>query len=253
MMRVDGEPVYILHQRPYRETSNLVELFSLNHGRIGAVARGARRQIKKGSNPLLPFQSYVASWSGRGELMTITQLEPEAGAFTLQGERLYCALYINELLMRLLHHHDPHENLFRKYGDILRQLATADDIQSPLRLFECVLLAELGYGMVLDHDIQDNSGIEPGVTYDYIIDAGPRRLGSAAASGIVIQGKCLLALAHGSPEPDMQNELRSLMRAAIDERLDGKPLHSRQMMQRLKKNQQLSGNSAVELKGQQES
>lgn len=238
-MRVDGEPVYILHQRPYRETSNLVELFSLNHGRIGAVARGARRQSKKGSNPLLPFQSYIASWSGRGELMTITQLEPEAGIITLQGERLYCALYINELLMRLLHHHDPHENLFRKYGGILRQIEAVDDIQLPLRLFECELLTELGYGMVLDHDIQDNSDIETGVAYDYITDAGPRRLGSAAASGIVIRGECLLALAHGNPEPGMQNEIRSLMRAAIDARLDGRPLHSRQMMQRLKKNQQL--------------
>ena len=252
-MRVDGEPVYILHQRPYRETSNLVELFSLNHGRIAAVARGARRQSKKGSNPLLPFQSYIASWSGRGELMTITQLEPGAGIITLQGGRLYCALYINELLMRLLHHHDPHENLFRKYGDILRQLGTVDDIQLPLRLFECELLTELGYGMVLDHDIQDNSDIETGVAYDYIIDAGPRRLGSAAASGIVIQGECLLALANGNPVSGMQNQIRSLMRAAIDARLDGRPLHSRQMMQRLKKNQQLLDKSAMEPKGQQES
>ncbi|MBE9516606.1 MAG: DNA repair protein RecO [Proteobacteria bacterium] len=249
-MRVDGEPAFILHQRPYRETSTLVELFTLNHGRIGAVAKGARRQSKKGNDPLVPFQPYIVGWFGRGELVTITQLESNGCAANLQGERLYCALYMNELLMRLLHHHDPHENLFRIYGDALGQLERASDVQSPLRLFERDLLTELGYGLVLDHDIQDNSSIESDVVYDYIIDAGPRRLGAAAATGIPMQGRSLLALVQGKPEPGVQKEIRSLMRAAIDARLDGKPLHSRQMMQRLKKNQQLAGKDSAEVKGQ---
>ncbi|TDJ31914.1 MAG: DNA repair protein RecO, partial [Gammaproteobacteria bacterium] len=41
-MRVSLEPGWVLHTRPYRETSMLVEAFTRGHGRIGLVARGAR-------------------------------------------------------------------------------------------------------------------------------------------------------------------------------------------------------------------
>ena len=41
--RVDGQPAYVLHSYPFRETSLIVEVFSRDHGRVALLARGARR------------------------------------------------------------------------------------------------------------------------------------------------------------------------------------------------------------------
>lgn len=246
MMRVEGEQAYILHQRPYRETSYITELFSHSHGRISVVSKGARRQSKKGSNSPMPFQLYIAGWTGRTELMTLTQLEPEGRATELKGECLYCGLYINELLMRLLHQHDAHDTLFTRYSQCLQQLETGDAVQTALRLFERDLLSELGYGLVLDHDIQDQSVIEPDVNYDYIIDAGPRRLGVAPASGVIVKGSSLVALSAGRLDAESHSEIKHLMRSIIDAQLDGKPLHSRTMMLKMRKNTVQSGQHRTE-------
>ena len=45
--RVDQQPGFVLHSYPYRETSLIVEVFSRDHGRIGLVAKGARRPMSQ--------------------------------------------------------------------------------------------------------------------------------------------------------------------------------------------------------------
>ena len=39
-MRIAAEPAFVLHARPWRETSLLVEVLSASHGRLGLLARG---------------------------------------------------------------------------------------------------------------------------------------------------------------------------------------------------------------------
>jgi DNA repair protein RecO (recombination protein O) len=63
------------------------------------------------------------SFSGRGELKTLTAREAAGTAVSLRGDRLYSGLYVNELLVRLLHRYDPHPQLFVAYGDTLQSLA----------------------------------------------------------------------------------------------------------------------------------
>lgn len=252
-MRVEGEPAFILHQRPYRETSSIIELFSRNHGRISVVAKGVRRHTKKAANAPMPFQLYVSGWSGRSDLVTLTQLEPEGKSARLDGDRLYCGLYVNELLMRMLHQHDPHEFLFSRYIQILELLETEESVQPSLRLFERDLLSELGYGLVLDHDIQNSEALDPEAMYEYVVDAGPRRQGVAPTSGVVVKGSSLIALSTGRLEQADQAEVRSLMRAVIDSHLNGKPLHSRKMMQLMKKNTLDTDQSTVKTREQQQS
>jgi DNA repair protein RecO (recombination protein O) len=46
MLRVSLEPAYVLHGRPYRESSLLLEAFTRDHGRVGLVARGARSKSR---------------------------------------------------------------------------------------------------------------------------------------------------------------------------------------------------------------
>ena len=101
-MRVELEPAYILHTRSYRETSQIIEVFTPGFGRAGLVAKGARRPKSAFRGILNPFQPLRVSWSGRGELATLTQAEAVSVADVMPGSSVMAGFYVNELLLKLL-------------------------------------------------------------------------------------------------------------------------------------------------------
>src|SRR3990172_6079289 len=111
-MRIHQQPAFILHHRDYSETSLLLEVLTVRHGRLGLIAKGARRANSRMRGILKPFQRLLIVWSGKGELAVLTSAEVENTAITPEGQALYCGFYMNEILLRLLHRHDPHEGLF---------------------------------------------------------------------------------------------------------------------------------------------
>ncbi|HET6593673.1 MAG TPA: DNA repair protein RecO, partial [Xanthomonadales bacterium] len=121
-MRVQLEPSFILHSRPYRESSVLLEALSREHGRIGLVARGARGARSRWKNILQPFRPLLLSWTQRGDLGSLTGADQVAAPPALSGEPLFCALYANELLVRFLQRSDPHAGLFDEYRQLLAAL-----------------------------------------------------------------------------------------------------------------------------------
>ena len=125
--RVDMEAVFLLHTRLYRESSQILEVFSQQHGRVGLVANGARRPKSKWRGVLRPFQPLRVSWSGRGSLCTLRSAEPSSGPFNISGLSLMSAYYLNELLMMLMHRRDAHPDLFAHYGAALDALVKEDD------------------------------------------------------------------------------------------------------------------------------
>ena len=106
-VRVDQQPAYVLHRRAYRETSLLLDLLTRDHGRVAVVARAARSGTRAWGAFCQPFQSLLVSWTGRSELKSLTAAERAGDATAILGERLYSALYVNELLVRLLHFPSP--------------------------------------------------------------------------------------------------------------------------------------------------
>src|SRR5687767_3179362 len=115
---------YILHTRPFRETSALLECFSYQHGLVTVVARGVKRPRSQWYALAKPFLLLHLAWIGKGELKTLTQLEIQEGISPLlSGNKIKLGLYLNELLIRLLQRFDPHPGLFTIYDEILRQLA----------------------------------------------------------------------------------------------------------------------------------
>lgn len=236
-MRIQQQPAFVLHARHYSETSLIVEVFTREHGRLGLLAKGARRRSSPWRGLLEPFQPLLLSWSGRGELPIVIHAEPD-GAIKLDPATLYCGFYINELIMRLLHRHDPHEALFTHYHSALAALACAAVPEIVLRLFERDLLGEIGYGLVLDHDITDNSPLMPEAHYDYLLDRGPLRLPATELErppqGIRLRGASLLGLAAGRLDGDAaRHEAKALMRAALARHLGDRPLHSRRLYQHM--------------------
>ncbi len=233
-MRVQQQPAFILHQRHYSETSLLLDAFTPNYGRIGLIAKGARRPRSRLQGILRPFQPLLIGWSGRGELAVLTGAETEGPDFAIDRQALYCGFYMNELLMRLLHRHDPHEALYTCYRSSLSALRADKTNEAILRVFEKHLLREIGYGLVLDHDIGDNSAIRADALYDYIPERGPVRVANPDLNtrhkGIRLRGASLLALANETLDDlTTLREAKNLMRTILTRHLGDKPLYSRRL------------------------
>jgi DNA repair protein RecO (recombination protein O) len=229
-MRVDVQPGFVLHARPYRETSLLLEVLSRDHGRVGLVARGVRGARSRTPRALLqPAMLLHLSWSGQGELATLNAVEAVGAPATMSGDALLCSLYLNELVARLLPRNDPHPGVFAAYAETLDRLQTAS--AWPLRRFERDLLADLGYGLVLGHEADSDVPIDAKSDYAYRLDAGPVSW-RGATDGLRLRGSALLALA-ADQEPGVEDlaALRRLLRALIAHHLDGPGLRAWSMLQ----------------------
>lgn len=219
---------YLLHRRPYRETSLLIEAFTASAGRIALIAKGARGGRKGNAALLQPFQPLLLSWSLRGEVGTLTAVEPREQGVSLSGTALFSGFYLNELLMRLLARHDPHPEMFERYEVTLPLLAEAARAEWSLRLFERDLLDSLGYGLLLEQCV-DGQTIQPRSDYCYHLESGPVPA-SETAGCLRVSGATLRALASGEmPDEKSRRDAKRLMRAALGLYLGNKPLQSREL------------------------
>lgn len=228
-MRVLLQPAFILHRRPYLNTSLLLETFSREQGRLGLVARGASAPRSRLKGLLQPFTPLLLSWTGAGELATLTGAEEAGRPVPLPPNRVLAGLYVNELLVRLLPRQDAQPGLFAAYETVLAELATADGEEPPLRRFEKKLLEELGYGLTLDREAASGVPIVAEERYRYVLDRGPLAA-SQSRTGVPISGRGLLALRDGIlADPAVLKEVKRLTRAALAEQLRGRTLKTREL------------------------
>jgi DNA repair protein RecO (recombination protein O) len=227
------EPAWVLHARPWRDSSLLLEVFTRSQGRLGVVARGVRAARSRQRALLQPFSPLRITAAGRGELLTLTGIEPDGPPLPLQGLRLLGGFYANELLLRLLARSDEHAALFDHYGDTLRALGGPRDLAWCLRNFERGLLQELGYGLNLDHDIVDGTALDAGGCYEYVLEQGPRRIESLPDGGrLCFSGTTLLDIRDLRLEdPVSRRAARRLFTVALDLYLGPAPLKSRQVLE----------------------
>lgn len=229
-MRIVLQPAFVLHRRPYRDTSLLVEVLTLEHGRIGLVARGVRTSRSRIKSMLQPFMPLLLSCGGKGELFNLLAVEETGLAVPIPPGRLLSALYVNELLLRLVQRHDPHPGLFEPYRRVLESLVDAAGEEQALRIFEKHLLAEIGYGLLLETEAMTGAPILPHGNYRYILDRGPVNA-AATGTGISISGNSLLALRHEEfKDPAVLREAKRLTRAALGVHLQGRPLKTRELL-----------------------
>ena len=147
--RVEFTCGYVLHQRAYRDTSLIVELYTREHGRLSAFARAARGPRSR-FRGLQPFRPLLLSWVGRGEAPTLTGAEGDGAApLPLAPDRLLSGFYLNELLLKLTVAHDPQPELYAHYASTLERLRAGEALDALLRRFEKRLLDLLGYGSEL--------------------------------------------------------------------------------------------------------
>ncbi len=228
-VRVERQPAFVLHRRPWRESSLLLDVLTRDFGRIGLVARSARAS-KKGQGSLLqPFQSLLVSWSGRGDLKTLTAVERARTMPMVSGERLFSALYVNELLVRSLANADAHPPVFEAYAELLPGIAESPDHEPLLREFELLLLREIGYALDLGFESSGGECLEPAAFYAFDPSTGfvsqPVELDSTHA----FPGWSLLAMGQGDyADPRTRRLAKRLLREALAAAIGDRPLRSRE-------------------------
>jgi len=223
---------YVLHTRPYRDSSKLLEIFTQHSGRVGLVARGVRNHKSRQNAQLEPFIPLLFSWSGKGELRTLTAIEAAGPGMMLPGNRILSGFYMNELIMRLLQRDDPHPELFLCYESAVQYLANKDHAEEAvLREFEYSLMQELGYGLQLEVDVRSGETIQPDLQYCYFPEQGPMLYtGGAQDEHPLISGKSLLAIRDRKfQDQQVLREAKLLMRYLLALHLDNRPLKSREL------------------------
>lgn len=234
--RQQDEAAFVLHSYPYSESSLILEVFSRQHGRLAIMARGARRPRSALRGLLMGFQPLRLSWFGKGEIRTLHGAEWQGGQPYLQGRALMCGFYLNELLLNLLARDDPHEQLFDDYADALLRLANERDHAATLRRFEKQLLQALGYGLELTHEAGGGRAIRPEVCYRYVVGRGAEPETGESHSGFPVSGKTLLEMsADNYADSVTAKQGKQLMRMLLNHYLDGKPLHTRELIKELQK------------------
>jgi DNA repair protein RecO (recombination protein O) len=233
--RVWLAPGYVLHQRAYRDTSRIVEVFTAEHGRLTLFARGANGAKSALRGVLRPFQRLLLSWSGRGEACQLVGAEIDGSLTTLANERLMSGFYLNELLLKLIERCDPHPEAFAAYAACLEGLAAGESEEACLRRFEKRLLDNLGYGLDLSQTA-DGEPIAPDAYYRFAAERGAQPC-IAEAPGAVY-GKSLHDL-EGDSFVDARSlrDAKRVLRAALEMCLDGRELKSREVMRAMRRHE----------------
>ena len=229
-MRWEDEKGFLLHARPYGETSMIVDLYTRFCGRVKCIAKGYRKPKKRAANRLLlPYVEYSFSWSGRADLKTLTGAEILGPTEFLQKESLYFGLYINELIYRLFLEQDSSERFYDHYKEFINALFRGPLDEPLLRKFEIVLLNELGYGLVLDSEAESGNELEPDGHYLYVPQFGLKKVNEKNTKHF-LKGRDVLAMADDDwSNPMAVKAARRILKTAIDFYLDGKQLHSRRL------------------------
>ena len=230
--RVQLEGGFVLHQRAYLNTSQLLECLTEHHGVIGLVAQGSRRRKSGRRAVLQPFSPLHLSWTRRTDLGRLTGVEAAGPAFELAGDGLFAGFHVNELLLRLMGRGAPNEAVYSCYSRCLAGLATATAIARTVRLFELRLLRALGYGIELEHDVETGQPIRPDGRYRFQPEHGFSLCGDSAAAAETYGGHELISLRE--ERLDDARSLRAakrLLTQSLNVYLGERPLRTRPILE----------------------
>lgn len=224
---------FVLHSRPYSETSLLIDLFVENTGRVTVLAKGARRKRSSQKGTLQPFTPLIVQYSGSGSVKTLRHVEAISLALPLSGITLYSAFYLNELVHRVVvGEMDDSSELFMAYLACLQTLALQQ--QSPeyaLRRFELTLLESLGYIVDFMHCYATGDPVVDTMTYKYRAEKG--FIASLLTDSYCFTGEQLKAFAcREFPDQESLRAAKRFTRIALKPYVGPQPFKSRELFRK---------------------
>ena len=221
---------FLLHQRPYGNTSVIAEMFTLENGRISVIARGAKKPKAKFFGVLSPFSKLRITYRGRSELKTLTNVDKEDIFSDSFSKLSYTLLYINELLIKILPQGAPQRELFNLYDKFLIEVKSCEEIDIVLRKFELDLLEMLGYGINFINEVDSGHSIELNKSYVFVPE-----LGFKESPNGLFEGNEIISISKLNFTDIDKKKFKSLTTMAIGYSLDGGDLKSREIFKTLKK------------------
>ncbi len=211
---------YVLHSRPYRETSAMVDFFTPDHGLIRCIARGVKKKMSQGQS-LQPFIEYQVFFHGDSDLKQLDQYESQSLPITLKGNALFSGFYINEVLQRALRSEADLEAelLFEAYEAALINL-TGENLETSLRHFELTLLEHMGQSYEWALDFRSGNGMtRVGKGY---VNKNPNAC---------FKGSELLSLSQGELQLTATLKMaKRLLRLALRPIIGYKPIQARELL-----------------------
>ncbi len=220
---------FVLHRRPYSESSLILDVFSEEYGRLSIISKGARSKRSNLKGVLQAFTPLLIKWSGKGSMRTLRQAESISLAIPLTGINLYSAMYINELVVRVIEQETPYPALFLDYLTALTELAQTKNPEPALRRFELALLSSMGYGVDFLHCAGSGEMVSPEMTYRYREQKG--FMASIRHDPLMsFKGNELIAISERRfVTPEQLKAAKRFTRIALKPYLGGKPLKSREL------------------------
>ena len=227
---VQQQPGYVLHHRPFRDSSQILDVLTRDHGKVAVVARGSRGSKSRLAGVLRPFLPLRVSWVARSDLGTLTGAEAAGAPCGLSGDALLSAYYLNELMLNFLHRHDPQPEIYHLYETSIQALSRTANVAATLREFELEFLGLLGYAVNLDRVAGSHEDVDPDCNYDYRVEDGPVPV-DRENGPLVFSGATLLAIAAGQfDDAEILRAANRLLRDVVDHHLGGKELQSRKVL-----------------------
>ena len=234
---IEGEPAYLIHQRPYSETSQIINLFSRHYGRVDAIAKGSKRPKSKFKSFLQPFSPILVSWSGRSQLKTLRSVDISSGKQSnVSRKHLMSAFYLNELILSFLTTADPYPDLFDAYSLAINNLSNADSSEIILREFEIQLLTEIGYAINFQTEAMSSKKIEPNLSYRFIAEEGFISSVTSSPRDTLIKGSVIQSIDRKDfSQPETMRAAKRIIRESVKYHLSGKELNTKKVVKSLKK------------------
>ncbi len=227
----------VLHRRPYRETSFIVDFFTRENGRVSGVCRavrGGKGSSKNDRKSLLqPFQPLMLDFQGKHELKNLRQIDSTGKMFTFSGVQLFSALYLNELLNRVLPKEVALPDVYDLYLATLLRLSEKQNIEIVLREFEINLLNFLGYGFNWQVDGQSGQAVNEYESYVFVYEQGFQLSVGLNQTQNCFSGASLLKIARFDWDKLSLQCAKRILRMALRPLLGEKPLKSRELFQKL--------------------
>ncbi len=237
---IEMQPACLLHSRPFRDSSLILDFLTPDYGRLSAISRGGRGAGSKSKSLLQPFTPVHISLSGKGELKTLRSIELRRAPVSLRGEKLFSALYINEIIVRLFQSHEADPEFFVNYEETLTNLAGNEDTEPVLRHFELSLLDTMGYGVDFTAEAHSHEPVvserwyyfQEEIGFILVQDISLMSDNRGAGEGI-FRGMDLINIHNRDfSDPETRKAAKSILRGILNNHLGAAPLRSRSLFKR---------------------
>ncbi|WP_223788988.1 DNA repair protein RecO [Marinicella meishanensis] len=212
---------YVLHKKPYKDSSELIKIFSQHHGVVDVLGKGSRGPKSKFKGQLQPFIECEVSFTGRSALQTLVSAEQPGAPFKTGYTNHVAMLYCNELLLLSNYHDEANQAIYHCYAQTIDGLKSATSVALLLRRFEWQLYCAMGYELTLPQGAKDQDHL----AFDSINGLGIKPQSdqcTVAVFRLFTQGADLSA--------EQLKPLNRLMRGVINHLVHGKTIQSRALL-----------------------